>query len=561
MAACNDFTRSHLLRASIAAAGNGLPATEPGMPLPAGTGLTRRSVLLRGAGLALTVYGAGRAIAPQAFEAAVAEAAGAQKVLVSIFMDGGNDALSLLAPTGDPRYAVLRPQLALAPSAGFAFEADPRLRWHPSAQGLKELWDDPTVGVALGLALSVYGLGKLRLFEDGIAQAASGPSQPVLVSVFLPGGADSLSVLYPALDPNYRKLRPTLALPADAGPAFAEDTRLHWHPSLQPLATLHGEGKVSVMPAIGYTHPDQSHFTSRHFWEVGATDPAGTTGWLGRYLDRVGSPDVPIQGLSLADTLSPTLATSSVAVAATTNLDGYRFQADGVWGTMQTRMQSTFAALGDLPASDPITAQARQVQANAAGLAADLASVGSIAPPAGASYPAASSAFKTRLQGLAALLATVDGAGNSLPLRCVTLNAQGGYDTHSAQAADLSDNLLSTAGNLRAFWRDLQLRGVADRVVVMLWSEFGRRPAENGSAGTDHGAAGAAFVMGTNVRQGLIGEFPGLAAGTGLDAEDNLRATSDFRGLYCSLLEQWFQTDAAGIIPSAASFARPVLIG
>jgi uncharacterized protein (DUF1501 family) len=463
MAACDDFTRSHLLRASIAAAGDGLPVTEPGMPVPAGTGLTRRSVLLRGAGLALAVYGAGRAVAPQAFEAAVAEAAGEQKVLVSIFMDGGADALSLLAPTGDPRYAALRPQLALAPSTGFAFEADPRLRWHPSAQGLKELWDDPGVGVA-------------------------------------------------------------------------------------------------VAPAIGYDSPNQSHFTSRHFWEVGATDPTAATGWLGRYLDRVGDPNVPIQGLSLADTLSPALATSSVAVAATTNLDGYRFYADGVWGAMETRMRATFAALGDLPAGDPITAQARRVQANAAGLAADLASVGNDAPPAGAGYPAASSGFGTRLQGLARLLATKDGSGNSLPLRCVTLNAAGGYDTHSDQATGFADDLATTAVNLRAFWRDLQLRGVADRVVVTLWSEFGRRPAENGSAGTDHGAAGAAFVIGTGVRQGLIGEFPGLAAGSGLDAEGNLRATSDFRGLYCSLLEQWFQTDAVGIIPAAASFARPVLI-
>ncbi len=464
MAACEDFTRSHLLRASIAAAGDGLPATEPGMPLPAGTGLTRRSVLLRGAGLALAVYGAGRTVAPGAFEAAVAEAAGEQKVLVSIFMDGGADALSLLAPTGDSRYVALRPQLRLTPGTGSVFEADPRLTWHPSAQGLKELWDDAGIGVA-------------------------------------------------------------------------------------------------VAPAIGYDSPNQSHFTSRHFWEVGATDPTAATGWLGRYLDRVGSPDVPIQGLSLADTLSPTLATASVAVAATTNLDSYRFSAEGVWGTTETRMRSTFAALGALPASDPITAQARRVQANAAGLAGDLASVGSGAPPAGAGYPASSSAFKTRLQGLARLLATVDGAGNALPLRCVTLNAAGGYDTHSDQAASFSSNLLATAGNLRAFMRDLELRGVADRVVVTLWSEFGRRPAENGSAGTDHGAAGAAFVIGKGVRQGLIGEFPGLAPGAGLDADGNLRATSDFRGLYCSLLEQWFDTDAAGIIPSAGAFARPVLIG
>ena len=459
---CDDFTRSHLLRGSIARAGSGLPLTEPGMPTPAGTGLTRRSVLLRSAGLALAVYGAGRALTPEAFEAAVAEAAGEQKVLVSVFMDGGLDSLSLLAPTGDPRYAVLRPSLALPAGAGSAFEADARLRWHPSALGLKELWDDPGCGVA-------------------------------------------------------------------------------------------------VAPAIGYDSPNQSHFTSRHFWEVGATDPLGTTGWLGRYLDRVGAPNVPIQGISLDGSLSPQLATSSVAVSAASDIDDYRYYASGVWGTTETRMMATFGTLGTLASHDPITAQARQAQANSAGLASDLAGVGTGAPPAGANYPAAGSAFKTRLQGIARLLATVDGAGNSLPVRCITLNAAGGYDTHSNQAADLSASLLTTTANLRAFWRDLELRGVADRVVISLWSEFGRRAAENGS-GTDHGAAGAAFVIGKDVHQGLIGEFPGLAAGTGLDAGGNLRATADFRGLYCALLEQWFQTDAAGIIPSAASFARPLLL-
>jgi uncharacterized protein (DUF1501 family) len=459
---CDDFTRSHLLQGAVARAGAGLPVIEPGMPTPAGTGLTRRSMLLRSAGLALAVYGAGRTLTPQAFEAAVAEAAGEQKVLISVFMDGGADALSLLAPTADARYLALRPTLRMLPGAGPTFDADPRLQWHPSAIGLKELWDDAGVGVA-------------------------------------------------------------------------------------------------VAPAIGYDSPNQSHFTSRHFWEVGATDPTATTGWLGRYLDRVGHPDLPIQGISLEGSLSPQLATSNVAVSATSNISDYRFWASGVWGTMETRMLSTFGTLGGLAASDPITAQARQAQSNAAGLARDLAGVGNGAPPAGANYPASNSAFKTRLQSVARMLASTDGAGNSLPVRCVTLNAAGGYDTHSNQAADFSADLLATTANLRAFWRDLELRGVADRVVISLWSEFGRRPAENGSAGTDHGAAGAAFIIGKDVKQGLIGEFPGLAAGTGLDADGNLRATADFRGLYCSLLEQWFQTDAAGIIPSAASFARPTL--
>jgi uncharacterized protein (DUF1501 family) len=391
----------------------------------------------------------------------VAEAAGERKVLISIFMDGGADALSLLAPTGDPRYATLRPTLALSPSAGAPFAADARLRWHPSADGLRELWDDPGCGVA-------------------------------------------------------------------------------------------------VAPAIGYASPNQSHFTSRHFWEVGATDPMASTGWLGRYLDRVGDRDVPIQGISLDYALSPQLATAEVAVAASSNLSDYSFSAQGVWGEMQTRMRTTYGALGALASADPIMAQARQAQANAAELAGDLASVGTGTPPAGANYPAAGSDFKDRLQAIARMLATVDGSGNHLPVRAITLNAAGGYDTHANQAPALSAGLLATASNLRAFWRDLELRGLADRVVITLWSEFGRRPAENGS-GTDHGAAGAAFVIGKDVRQGLIGEFPGLASGTGLDAIGNLRATADFRGLYCALLEQWYETDAAGIIPSAASFTRPVL--
>ena len=109
-----------------------------------------------------------------------------------------------------------------------------------------------------GLALSVYGASKLPLglFEEGIARAAA-PTDPILVSIFLDGGADSLSMLYPAGDAQYAALRPTLALAPEAGLPFAEDTSLHWHPSLAPLAELHGEGKVSAIPAIGYTNADQ----------------------------------------------------------------------------------------------------------------------------------------------------------------------------------------------------------------------------------------------------------------------------------------------------------------
>jgi uncharacterized protein (DUF1501 family) len=452
---CNGLSRSRFLHRAAAEAGRGLPAIEPGMPLPAGTGLSRRSFLVRGAGGLLAVYGASK----------------------------------------------------------------------------------------LGL----------RAFEEGIAAAATAPSQPVLVSVFLEGGADALSVLSPQGDPLYRKLRPQLAL--SGGTPFAEDDRLHWHPAAGGLATLYGEQKVTVMPAVGYTHADQSHFTSRHYWEVGATSTQVRTGWLGRYLDTVGTPDNPLQGLSLDDTLAPALATAKLPVASVDGPDQYDFWSNHVWGEVEDRMLAAIGSLGAQPADPALLAAggaAAQVDRLRNQLLPFQGQDGKPGFTSPVSYPTSSDAFPRRLAGLAAML----GAG--LPLHCVALSAPGHYDTHSDQAASLTSGLQLTSDSLLAFQRDLEARGLADRVLVHVWSEFGRRAQENGSGGTDHGAAGAGFLLGTRAKGTMVGEFPGLA--TGLDDNGNLTATSDFRGVYAALLEQWFGTDAASVLPDAASFARPALV-
>jgi uncharacterized protein (DUF1501 family) len=406
------------------------------------------------------------------------------------------------------------------------------------------------VARSVGLALTVYGAGRLGLFDEGIAAAASGPQQPILVTVFLQGGADALTLLSPQGDPLYRRLRPSLAV--SGGTPFAEDARLSWHPALGPLAQLHGEGKVSVLPAVGYDHPDQSHFTSRHFWEVGATDTRLLTGWLGRYLDVAGTADNPLQGLSLTGSLQPALATAKVPVAAIDGPGEYDFWTPGVWGEVQDRMLDAIGLLGRVGGRDPAMRNAAAVTAQAATLRKQLEPFGSekIAAPA-VPYPTGDS-FPQRLQGLAAMIAA------GLPLRCVALEATGEYDTHAGQTQALTPALTTTAASLYAFQRDLEARGVADRVVTLVWSEFGRRAKENGSGGTDHGAAGTAFLIGSQVAGTQVGEFPGLA--TGLDDDGNLKATSDFRGVYASLLEQWLQFDAARVIPGAAKLARATLI-
>ena len=447
---------SRICCAEHARAGAGLPAIEPGMPAPAGTGLSRRAFLLRSAGLALSVYGAGRLVG-------------------------------------------------------------------------------------------------LPAFEEGIARAAGGAGT-VLVTVFLDGGADGMSILAPTGDPAYRRLRPSLALP-EGGRAFAEDHRLSWHPAAAPLAALHAEGKVSVLAAVGYDHPDQSHFVSRHFWEVGALDPRLRSGWLGRLLDRIGSLDNPLQGVSMGGSLGPSLATTQVPVAAVDAPEDFGFWAPGAWGPPGDLAIPAFADVGRAltGARDPAVAQAARAAAFAGGVRAALAPLGKDGRPTytpRAAYPQSEDRFPKRLAGLAAML----GAG--LPVRCATLNAPGAWDTHADQKQALADNLTLTAASLHAFQRDLEARGIAGRVLTLVWSEFGRRAAENGS-GTDHGAAGIGFLIGTRASGRMIGEFPGLSA---LDPEGNLRATSDFRGLYASLCADWFGVDPGAVLPGGGSVPRPKVV-
>ena len=443
---CNEFSRAQLLRGAAAEAGRGLPAIEPGMPTPAGTGLTRRKFLSRSAGVALAVYGASK-IPLSAFDRGIAEAATPDKVLISIFFEGGIDAMSVLAPVGDPLYAKLRPSIAQAPGAG----------------------------------------------------------QP-----------------------------------------FTEDTRLQWHPGATPLAELHAEGKVAAFPAIGYEHPDQSHFTSRHYYEIGELDIGQHAGWLGRYLDAVGDEENPLQGLSMDGSLSPMLATTQKPVAAIGSVDGYEMWSP-VSDPIEAEMYKSFAKFGSLPSDSPALLQVRRATSQTEKVREELTGIGAIESPV--AYPETD--FAHKLAGLANYL------DRGLPMRVVTIRAAGGYDTHSGQAEDLSKYLQETCEGVLAFQRDLGARGLQDRVMIEMWSEFGRRPQENGSAGTDHGAAGCAFVIGSKSQGQMVGEFPGLAT---LDTNENLRVTSDFRAMYCSLLEEWLGFDSAAIIPGAEGFEKPKLV-
>ena len=163
-------------------------------------------------------------------------------------------------------------------------------------------------------------------------------------------------------------------------------------------------------------------------------------------------------------------------------------------------------------------------------------------------YPAESE-FGTRLRYLAAMIQ------KPLGIRVADVEADGDFDTHDDQA-ELGELLVDVSECLSAFQADLQARGVAHRTLTLVWSEFGRRPQENGS-GTDHGAGGLAWVMGDRARAGVHSDYPNLNQ---LDDEDNLQVTIDFRRVYSSLLEQWMGTDANAVIPNSSGFGRVALV-
>jgi uncharacterized protein (DUF1501 family) len=413
------------------------------------------------------------------------------------------------------------------------------------------------LGLGVGGGLALYASQAMpiqRVFEAAAADAASNPNGPVLVSVFLPGGVDLLDTVVPLHNyGRYADLRPNLKV---QGVPLA-GTSLGLHPSLGRgvgggLKGLYERGKIGFLPGIDYSNPDLSHFHSRHFWETGLITDQSAPGWLGRWLDRAGGRDNPLQGVSMGYGLSPVMRSGRAPVAAVASPGDAGFWIRGVWGDAFDDAMAAYARMGKVHGGGHALSASREA-ARLAKLVADrltpYAEHDGVDPLASSvAYPEDSD-FGQRLRYLAAMIS------KPLGIRVADVEAGVDFDTHDNQK-ELTTLLGEVSECLSAFQADLEARGLSNRVLTFVWSEFGRRPEENGS-GTDHGAAGTAFVVGSRARGQMVGEFPGLAR---LDDDDNVRATSDFRGMYCSLLEQWLGFDAARVIPGAASFTRPALL-
>jgi uncharacterized protein (DUF1501 family) len=364
------------------------------------------------------------------------------------------------------------------------------------------------IGRGLAAGVAVYAAKAMpltRILEVAEADAQANPNAPVLVSIFLPGGCDLLDTLVPQDQFGaYADLRPGLKV--DNAPALG-GTGLAVNPALAlgsggGVKGLFEAGKVGFLPGIDYANPDLSHFHSRHFWETGLVTETAASGWLGRFLDRNGSADNPLQGVSMTNALSPVLRSGGAPVAAVSSPGDAQFWIPDVWGKSFDDAMAAWAQIASRAAVSPgetaAVGSARMAKEVADRLKPyekdDDSGVDPLASPV--QYPK-SNDLADNLRNLAGLIA------QPLGIRVATVETDGNFDTHDSQSGDLGKGLQQVSEALGAFQADLEARGLGDRVLTLVWSEFGRRPAQNDSGGTDTGAGAFAVGVGSPQKSGM----------------------------------------------------------
>jgi uncharacterized protein (DUF1501 family) len=367
--------------------------------------------------------------------------------------------------------------------------------------------------------------------SDMVRQASGKRVDPnnVLVVIQLSGGNDGLNTVIPFSDPLYHKARPTLAVPESAVLKIGDG--LGFHPALAGLHELFQKGQVAVVQNVGYPNPNRSHFKSMDIWQSASPDLSLRHGWVGRAFDVFASrgPVNPIAGLGLS-TERPLALTAQKATipcfASLTDIQGMIGDPDA------EKMLREIQGMAAMEGSTTRTIQ----DANNTALDA-MAVLQKQLAGFQLKQTYGSDAFGRGFSQISQIVATS-------PATRVVYFSAGGFDTHANQK-DAHERLLKGFGDgLNAFMKEMEAAGRADKVMVVVFSEFGRRTYENGSAGTDHGAAAPMFVVGKQVKGGLYGPKPDLQ-----DLLDgDVRFKIDFRQVYATALDEWLGNDSKVVL-------------
>jgi uncharacterized protein (DUF1501 family) len=352
----------------------------------------------------------------------------------------------------------------------------------------------------------------------------------ILVVIQLDGGNDGINTVVPFGDDGYGRARNELRL--DTEKLHLLNDHVGLHPSMRAFKDLFDDGRLAIVQGVGYPNPDRSHFRSMGIWQTARFDEADHDGygWLGRTLDQqlVASTGTGAEAIFIGEQDTPVA------------LWGRRSSATALSRSADLQLPAEFSSAGlngDLEARQDGLLQFVTKQMLTAYTAADEFRRHHMkkGPRQDSSYP------ETQLGSRMKLMAELLKSGCQSR---VFYTIQSGYDTHAAQLYAHAALLREFSDAVKSFLDDLRSAGLEDRVLVLAFSEFGRRVQENSSQGTDHGTAGPVFLAGTTMRPGLVGSAPDLSD---LESGD-LRVQTDFRSVYAAILDAWFRVDSELIL-------------
>jgi uncharacterized protein (DUF1501 family) len=401
---------------------------------------------------------------------------------------------------------------------------------------------------------------------DSATQTVTGKDAPILVVLQMAGGNDGLNTVVPYANDFYHKARPTLGLKAENILKLTDEVGLHG--AMKGFKSLYDAGQLSVIQGVGYPNPNRSHFRSTEIWQTASdSERIEKNGWIGRYFDSACSGADPAVGVTIGNQLPEAFFAAKPKGIVFNNPQNYRFQANGAateesykklnelemsspqpdGGPSMTPDEhsgdtpNSGGSIGMLPAGMPMTGgraidfisrtalDAQHSSDEIRGIAARVQNQ--------AEYPG--SQLGSSLKLVAKLI------GGGLPTRIYYVS-QGGYDTHTNQLNSQQRLLGDLADSVKSFVDDMKAQGNMSRVLVMTFSEFGRRVSENANGGTDHGAAAPMFIVGNKVKAGLLGQYPSLAPQDLFQGD--VKYNVDFRCAYAAVLENWLKTKSAPIL-------------
>lgn len=355
----------------------------------------------------------------------------------------------------------------------------------------------------------------------------------IFVVLQLGGGNDGLNMVVPYGLGQYYSVRPTLGI--EPGKVLPLNNQIGMNPNMESLHDLFKQNKVALIQGVGYPNPNRSHFRSIEIWQTANPEKIIETGWLGRYLDYTEKGDNLFAAVNVEPTLPKTLAANKSLVPSVSNVFEFTFRTDPQFAADREVQRKAFESI-----YDSFTLKRPEVDL--------LRKVGTDANDASDYLQKIVRSYKSDVKypggqlgnGLKFIAQMITGGVNA---KIFSVNLDG-FDTHTNQLGVQNRLLKQLSDGIAAFYRDLENHGLQDDVVLMTFSEFGRRVAENNGRGTDHGTAAPLWVVGGKVKGGVYGDHPSL---TNLD-EGDLKYNLDFRCVYATILEKWLGADSKQIL-------------